>query len=137
MYKEFDPDRHDRFDQPAKQTMIQFWRDRGFECVENEDVTGVDLLVRKNGHEFCCEVEVRNSWHGRHFSFPDLQLPIRKKKFTKKPTVFAVLNASMTAAAIVSHKVLKNAAVIVKSNYDVQDERFYSIPASEIEVVQI
>ena len=42
----------------------KFWMDLGYECIENPDDYGIDLLVKGKGKEFGCEVEVRLGWQG-------------------------------------------------------------------------
>lgn len=138
VHKYFEPQDFDKFDAAAKTVAQLFWKRLGYNCIENPDIYGVDLLVEGKGKQFGCEVEVKQLWHGHEFPFPTLHLPYRKKKFTEQPTSFFVLNNGMTHAAIVSRKAVKAAPVNIVKNYKVPTgERFYAIPASEVQVLNI
>ena len=84
MLKYFDRDQFARHDAHAKEVARQFWINLGYDCIENRDEYGVDLLVEDKVRKFGSEVEVKTRWHGPEFNFPTLHIPFRKKKFTKQ-----------------------------------------------------
>ena len=88
MLKYFDRDQFARHDAHAKEVARQFWINLGYNCIENPDEYGVDLLVEDKGRKFGCEVEVKTEWHGPEFNCPTLHIPFRKKKFTKEKVTF-------------------------------------------------
>ena len=119
MRKYFEPQDFEKFDAAAKLVAQSFWQRLAYQCIENPDVYGVDLLVKGNGKKFGCEVEVKQSWHGAEFPFPSLHLPYRKKNFTKRSKSFFVLNSGITRAAIVSRKVVIASSINLIKNYKV------------------
>ena len=56
MLKQFEQEQWELFDAPAKESATKFWIQLGYECVENPDDYGIDLLVNGKGKEFGCEV---------------------------------------------------------------------------------
>ena len=57
MLKQFVEEQHAIHDAKAKESVRQFWVKLGYDCIENPDEFGVDLLVDGKGREFGCEVE--------------------------------------------------------------------------------
>ena len=138
MLKQFEQEQWELFDAPAKEVATKFWIQLGYECIENPDDYGIDLLVKGNGKEFGCEVEVKLGWHGPTFTFPTLHIAMRKKKFMKSPAMFMVMNNSLTHGVIVSRKLILTSPVIEVKNMTVPTgERFYDVPAADIQVVNL
>ena len=65
---QFVEDKHAIYDAEAKEAVRQFWVKLGYECIENPQEFGVDLLVEGKGKKFGCEVEVKLGWHGSEFN---------------------------------------------------------------------
>ena len=97
----------------------KFWMDLGYECIENPDDYGIDLLVKGKGKEFGCEVEVKLGWHGPGLNFPTLQICSRKKKFMSPPSMFMVINNSLAHSAVVSSKLILQSPMIEVKNMTV------------------
>ena len=70
MLKQFEQEQWELFDAPTKEVATKFWIQLGYECIENPDDYGIDLLVKGKGKEFSCEVEVKLGWHGPTFTSP-------------------------------------------------------------------
>lgn len=104
MLKAFEEDKWELYDGPIKAAATKFWIQLGYDCIENPDDYGIDLLVSGKGQDFGCEVEVKLGWHGPEFTFPTLYIAHRKKKFMDSPAIFMVLNQSITHGAGVSRK---------------------------------
>ena len=96
MLEAFEEERWAQYDAPAKTVVTQFWQRLGYDCVENHDEFGIDLLVQGRGKQFACEVEVKTGWHGGEFHFPTLHIAMRKRKFMDRPCQFMVLNQGLT-----------------------------------------
>jgi hypothetical protein len=136
--KQFEQEQWELFDTPAKEVATKFWIQLGYEYIENPDDYGIDLLVKGKVKEFGCEVEVKLGWHGPTFTFPTLHIAMRKKKFMKSPAMFMVMNNSLTHGAIVSRKLILTSPVIEVKNMTVPTgERFYDVPAADIQVVNL
>ena len=56
MLKYFDKSQYALYDAHAKEVARQFWIKLGYNCAENPDEYGVDLLVEGKGRKFGCEV---------------------------------------------------------------------------------
>ena len=106
MLKAFEQEQWELFDTPAKNVATKFWMDLGYECIENPDDYRIDLLVNGKGKEFGCEVEVKLGWYGLTFNFPTLHICSRKKKFMSPPSMFMVMNNSLTHGAVVNCKLI-------------------------------
>lgn len=133
MYKAFNKQTFDHYDDPARETAKKFWCSNGYVCYDNEDEYDVDLIVEKDNKRFYCEVEVKTVWHGQDFKYDSIHIPVRKAKFLKKPTKFMVFNNSLTRAAILSRKNLLDAPIKTVSNINIRHgERFYDVPISQI-----
>ena len=136
MLKQFEQEQWELFDAPAKEAATKFWIQLGYECVENPDDYGSDLLVNGKGKEFGCEVEVKLGWHGPTFTFQTLHIAMRKKKFMNSPAIFMVMNNSLTHGAVVSRKLILASPLVEVANATVAiGERFYDIPVDNIEFV--
>jgi hypothetical protein len=136
--KQFEQEKWELFDTPAKEAATKFLIQLGYECVENPNDYGIDLLVKGKGKEFGCEVEVKLGWHGPTFTFPTLHIAMRKKKFMHSPAMFMVMNNSLTHGAIVSRTLILGSPVVEVKNMTVPTgERFYDVPAADIQVVNL
>ena len=102
MLEAFEEERWAQYDAPAKTVVTQFWQRLGYDCVENHDEFGIDLLVQGRSKQFACEVEVKTGWHGGEFHFPTLHIAMRKRKFMDRPCQFMVLNQGLTHTAVAS-----------------------------------
>ena len=58
MLKYFDRDQFACHYAHTKEVARQFWINLGYDCIENSDKYGVDLLVEGKGRKFGCEVEM-------------------------------------------------------------------------------
>ena len=138
MLKAFEQEQWELFDAPAKNVVTKFWMDLGYECIEKYNDYGIDLLVKGTGKEFGCEVEVKLGWHGPGLNFPTLQICSRKKKFMSPPSMFIVINNSLTHGAVVGSKLVLQSPIIEVKNMTVQDgQRFFDIPAENINVINL
>ena len=133
MYKEFQKDDFDKFDEAARTKAKNFWISQGYSCEDNPDEYAVDLICSKDDTKFYCEVEVKRPWHGVAFKFDSLHIPLRKKKFLDKPMQFMVFNNSLTHAAVVSRKTVLASPTVEVSNVKIRHgERFFNIPKDKL-----
>ena len=138
MLKAFDQEQWALHDAPAKLAAIDFWCRLGYNCAENPDEFGVDLLVDGKGKTFGCEVEIKTKWHGSAFQFPTLRIAMRKRKFMAGPCQFMVFNSGLTHAAIVSRKMVQQSPLVEVKNVIVpMGERFYDVPTANLTVVSL
>ena len=138
MLKQFVEEQHAIHDAEAKEAVRQFWVNLGYDCIENPDEFGVDLLVEGKGREFRCEVETKTGWHGPEFNYSTLRIPFRKQKFTDDRVTFFVLNSGRTHAAVVSReKLLKSPVVQVKNKMVPMGNYFCEITLEDVEFVNL
>ena len=138
MLKQFGEEQHAIHDAKAKEAVRKFWVKHGYECIENPDDFGVDLLVEGKGRKFGCEVETKTGWHGPEFEFPTLRIPFRKQKFTHDHVTFFVLNSGRTHAAVVSRQtLLKSPVVQVKNKMVPMGDYFYEIALEDVEFINL
>ena len=116
----------------------KFWMDLGYECIENPDDYGIDLLVKGKGKEFGCEVEVKLGWHGPGLNFPTLHICSRKKKFMSPTSMFMVMNNSLTHSTVVGSKLVMQSPIIEVQNMIVlTGERFFDVPVDNINIINL
>ena len=138
MLKYFDRDQFARHDAHAKEVARQFWINLGYDCIENPDEYGVDLLVEGKGRKFGCEVEVKTGWHGPEFNYPTLHIPFRKKKFTKEKVTFFVLNNARSHAAVVSRNdVVTSPVVTVPNKFVPSGDLFYDVNVQDAKIINL
>ena len=116
MLKQFVEEQHAVHYAVSKEVVRQFWINLGYNCIENPNVSGVDLLVDGKGREFGCEVETKAGWHGPEFEFTNFRIPVRKRKFIGERLTFLVLNSGHTNAGVVSHQKLRKSPVVQVKN---------------------
>ena len=138
MLKAFEQEQWELFDAPAKEVATKFWIDLGYECIEKSNDYGIDLLVKGKGKEFGCKVEVKLDWHGPTFNFPTLHICSRKKKFMSPPSMFMVMNNSLTHGAVVGSKLVLQSPIIEVKNMTVPTgERFFDVPVDNINIINL
>ena len=138
MLKYFDRDQFARHDGHAKEVARQFWINLGYDCIENRDEYGVDLLVEDKVRKFGSEVEVKTRWHGPEFNFPTLHIPFRKKKFTKEKVTFFVLNNARSHAAVVGRNdVVTSPVVTVPNKFVPAGDLFYDVNVQDAKIINL
>ena len=138
MLKYFDRDQFARHDAHAKEVARQFWINLGYDCIENPDEYGVDLLVEGKGRKFGCEVEVKTRWHGPEFNYPTLHIPFRKKKFTKEKVTFFVLNNARSHAAVVGRNdVVSSPVVTIPNKFVPAGDLFYDVNVQDAKMINL
>ena len=116
MLIQFVEEQHAIHDAEAKEAVRQFWVNFGYDCIENPDEFGVDLLVEGKGRKFSCEVETKTGWHGSEFNYPTLRIPFRKQKFTDDRVTFFVLNNARSHAAVVARNDVVKSPIVKVPN---------------------
>jgi len=137
MAKVFEPERLAEFDGPAKALGIMFWKKLGYDCRENPEECGVDLIVEGHDRKFLCEVEIRDSWTTTDFPWNTLLLPLRKIKFAEQDCVFLIINRAKTHAMYVHSRDVRAADVVSTPNKVDPYERSISIPVSATTLVPL
>ena len=137
MLKQFVEEQHAIHDAEAKEAVQKLWAKPGYDCIEDPDEFGVDLLVKGKGREFGCEVETKTGWHGPEFEFPTLRIPSRKQKFTDDRVTFFVLNSERTHAVVGRNDVVKSLIAKVLNKMVPMGDYFYEIALEEVEFVNL
>ena len=109
--KPFDQSAYDA-DDSAKYVVLN-WINHNMPKLErhyiNPDQYGVDIL----GGLGAVEVEVRHGWSGSRWPFPDVRIPVRKRKFLD-PTIktwFVIVNQERTHGMVIDGRTLFDAPV--------------------------
>jgi len=130
--KRFDRNLYEQNDQLAKKALLKYlgkgWR-------ENTKKTDPDL-IHNNGR--LAECEIKRSWTGPDFKYPDVQLPERKGKWKDLKIVYYILNKECTHAIRIPAKALKDEYLReVPNKYVFKGEYFYGIPLKECKVIKL
>jgi len=125
--KKFDPELHEKADEPAK-TVTKYYCGRfGYDAEDNPNIYGVDLIVP----DVCyIEVERRFMWKGDKFPFASLHIPHRKRKFFNQdmPVLVFTWNYPLTKFIRLHEDVIKSSRVIEKSTEAMPEgEHFYEV----------
>jgi len=109
--KPFDPAQYEA-DDNAKYVVLH-WLNHNMPSIEthriNPDPYGIDIIGGIGG----VEVEIRHAWSGPNWPFPDVRIPIRKRKFID-PTLktwFVIVNNERTHGIVIAGTSLFNAPV--------------------------
>ena len=133
--KRFDRTLHDANDPGSRRKIIEHLTLCGYECSENPDKYGIDVIATKNGETYLVEVERKKRWSGPHFQYGDVQIPYRKKKFkdTEGNVIFVVFNREMTHFCVTpSASLLDENVRPVRNIYSgAEFENFFFVPVGE------
>lgn len=138
MYKPFEQELHDRFDEPAKRAIANFIERRcdGVIVYPNPDKYGVDLLVCRD--DICIgdiEVEVRQ-WSP--CPFPTIHVPQRKEKYFGEQTLFFALTKDLRYAYWIETKNIKQYPLKEVSNYKIpRGEMFFDVPIEQFKLEEL
>jgi len=130
--KPFDQSLYDA-DDPAKQLVLNWLKNLGFDGYINPDEYGIDIIGTFEGDKtvfFAAEVEVKHNWVAEQFPFDTVHFAARKLKFLDRhPNVcFMMLNHPRTRILIVGKQYLQSAIVISKDTIYTTDEQFIEVP---------
>lgn len=135
--KPFDQSAYDA-DDSAKYVVLE-WLHNNYPQINahiNPDDYGIDILSEMGG----IEVEVRHAWSGPKWPFPNVRIPIRKRKFLtpSMKSWFMVVNNERTHALIVSGAALYDAPVrvIPVPKYDTRELFMITSPGLTIDLTQ-
>ncbi len=134
--KAFDPKVHDKYDEPAREASKEYVSKMGYDCKDNPDIYGVDLISHGNCYVEC---ECKTSWSGASFPYSTLHIPERKEKFCKldMPCIFLIWNREMTHAMRVHSGLLqKKLLTEVPNKYVPRGEMFFRIPTNLIKIIE-
>lgn len=127
--KAFDKSLYQKYDALAREATREHLESKGYEVQEHPNKYAQDLIAEKDLEINCVECEVKLVWKGEEFPYDSVQLPERKKKFFKEPTLFYIWNKQLThAATFWSHDVACLEPVEVRNKYISRGELFYQIP---------
>lgn len=126
--KKFSTYHHTKYDKPAKTAITKWLQKQGWECKENPDRLGIDLIATSpNGHTWQIEVEVKNKWQTGTFKYDTLHIAGRKEKFITKNTIHITINELFTHFVLVPTHTLQNSTRITKNTIYTQNEKFIEI----------
>lgn len=131
MYKPFEQELHDQFDEPAKRKVAEFLeRHCNVTVYPNPDKYGVDLLLCRD--DICigsAEVEVRQ-WSPCPYS--TIHIPQRKEKYFGERTLFFALTKDLMYAYWIQTKFVKQYPLKEISNYKIpRGEMFFDVPIEQ------
>lgn len=122
----------------AKELVIQWLKNSGYEAWVNPDQYGIDVLsVDPFGDERQYEVEVKHNWKGPRFPFSGVHFSARKLKFTKPTSGFVMLNHERTHALVVDGNIVANSPIVTKSTIYTNDEQFIEVPLSKCRILTL
>lgn len=129
--KKFDHDSFIKYDK-EKYRSIEYFKNLGY-TAEVYGHYDEDLIVTMpDGHQFLCEVEVKNNWDSVNFPFSDINVLARKNKFftnNKYPTLLMMYNKNKTHALFLKGKDILTCPLKEVKNKEVKDgEYFYKVP---------
>lgn len=143
-YKKFSEQLYRTNDEPARDTLREWFKSQGLDARNNDDLYGPDIIVYFQGFPiFYAEVEVKQAWRKEHklmFPFATIQLPQRKEKFMQLGLMiqFYILRQDLKAAVLIpEHEVTSDRLVEVPNKYISEGELFFQIPVDECLIVSL
>lgn len=128
--KPFDPELYDA-DDNAKQIVIAWLVQLGYQARVNPDQYGIDVLATRGDREIGFEVEVKHAWTGPRFPFATVHIADRKRKFAKPGNHFLMLNDERTRLLAISATSINDAPTVTKTTIYTMGEGFIEIPRSQ------
>jgi len=128
--KPFDQSMYDA-DDPAKQQILDWLNNQGFNGEINPDQYGIDIIGDFGGEPFAAEVEVKHNWVGKQFPFKTVHFSARKRKFLNnnlENTCFMMLNHDRTHVLIVKKPYLLSGIIVTKNTIYTTEEQFIEVP---------
>ncbi len=137
MRKKFDKELYNKYDTAAKTAAIKLFENLTPYTIEQSlKKTAVDFRILKDGELVgYLEVEVKRTWKGSTFEYPDVQFPERKWKYCKldKPTIFMMFNEDLSSYLTVEGETLISSKLeMVRNKYIKYGEMFFKVPVGNI-----
>jgi hypothetical protein len=133
--KKFSPKLHEKYDQVAKDRLVEImmrWEKYRAHKVDPYGQYDVDIMfLTTDGKILLIDVEVRPGWKTGEFPFSSIHLPYRKKKFAElssptKDVYFCAFRADLNA--MVMFQVDEDTDTCIMSNRLVKNEKFFDVP---------
>lgn len=143
--KRFDRALYLAYDQKAKDALVDHLTKKGHVIVNTEENYYVDVISQKHGLTFFNEAEVKLAWEGdwpEHWT--EIRIPERKTRLLDKyegedgVLNFYVFDKDLKKAWRIKDTLLKKESLKeAKGRYIQKGERFYHIPFTEAELVEM
>lgn len=143
--KRFDRALYLAYDQKAKDALVDHLTKKGHVIVNTEENYYVDVISQKHGLTFFNEAEVKLAWEGdwpEHWT--EIRIPERKTRLLDKyegedgVLNFYVFDKNLKKAWRIKDTLLKKESLKeAKGRYIQKGEKFYHIPFTEAELVEM
>ena len=133
-FKKFEPAHFEQYDAPARQATKDWLAQRGWKIYDSPDPYWVDLIGIKAGMAHHIEVEVKVSWQGHNFPYPNIHIAGRKKKFINGRHIHITFNNDLTYALVIRDDSWQQATEIIKDTIHSRGETFIEIPTTAAEL---
>lgn len=143
--KRFDRALYEAYDQKAKDVLEAYLIGKGHEIIRTEENYGVDIVSTKNGHTFYNEAEVKVAWSGEWpKDWTEIRIPERKTRLLDKYRPmggflnFYIFDKELEQAWRIKDTLLTTEGLKeAKGRYIQKGEKFYHIPYTEAELVEM
>lgn len=136
MKKRFDRSLYNQYDQLAKNAGTRFLLETvgAVEVRPHQDRYGPDLCyTMPDGSEGTLECEVKLTWKGGEFPYPEINVLGRKTKFFINNTHFFMLSGNgIDYLHVDAHSIMQCPLVEVPNKYVYQGESFYKVPTDKV-----
>lgn len=139
--KPFERSLYDRFDNPAKEKLIQILESRGHTITQVKENYYADVVSERKGITYYSEAEVKRGWKEE---WPDtwleIRIPERKSRLIKKyegNVNFYVFNHDLSQCWFIKGQQMVDECIReAKGRYIMKGEKFYHIPYTEAELIK-
>ena len=143
--KKFRVDWYNRYDSPAKQTLVQYLESMGHEITETKENYTVDIVSKKDDHTYFNEAEVKVSWTGDWpTEWKEIRIPERKTRLLDRyKDANGVLNFYVFRRDLKQVWRIKDTSLTkerlreAKGRNITKGEHFYHIPYTEATLINI
>ena len=139
--KPFSQDLYRKYDNPAKNALINLLLSEGHEILDLNESFYADIISEKDGIQYYSEGEVKTGWRGAWPSnWKEIRIPERKKKLIQKHghLTFYIFSGTLEEcwkidSSLLTDDILREA--IGRNIY--KGELFYHIPYQDAELIDL
>ena len=134
---------YDTFDSPARSALALHLESKGHTIVSNTEDYNVDLVTQKNGVTYFNEAEVKVAWKADWPpTWKEIRIPERKKRLLKMyedgVLNFYVFRHDYRQVWRIKDTLMKEESLKeIKARYVVKGERFFHVPYTEAELINL
>lgn len=143
--RKFSKEAYDLYDQTARDKLVTLLSERGHTIISSDEDYFVDVVSQKDGYTYYSEAEVKTAWTASWpTTWKEIRIPERKKRLLAKyQEEKGVLNFYVFSKDLKQVWRIKDTQLTeeglkeAKGRYIHEGERFFHIPYTEAELIDV